>query len=379
MMETLAIRGARHVVTRPTDEDLVAKDGRIDRGPIKRGFRVLGRGLWVLPGLVDAHAHLVISPRMGPTAWIQAANADPDVLRRRVGRHLHDQRNGGVLLVRDAGAVSGVVCDALADLPVGLPYLQAAGRFICPPHRYPPGAAIEARGHAVLESAVGEAARGGGWIKMIADYPALDDPGGRPEVDWTADELRQAIEAARECGVRIAVHAMSRAAADLAVKVGADSLEHGWCATSDHLAHLAAAGGAWIPTVQAFETGLAQQRAARVRVDTFWDDAAESLRARVQEADLSGVTLLCGTDGWVAHGGVAREALALIAFGLSVPRAIHAVSIDGWRYLRGEEPLVPGAAADFLTFDHDPLEDPSVLLRPIHVVRGGQVVRSRRE
>jgi imidazolonepropionase-like amidohydrolase len=379
MMETLAVRDARHVVTPPTDEDLVAKDGWIDRGPIKRGFRVLGRGLWVLPGFVDAHAHLVISPRMGPTAWTQAANADPEVLRRRVRRHLRDQRNGGVLLVRDAGAVSGVVCDALTELPKGLPYLQAAGRFISPPHRYPPGAAIEVRGRAVLESAVGEAARGGGWIKMIADYPALDDPGGRPGVDWTEDEVRQAIEAARERGVRIAVHAMSRAAADLAVKAGADSLEHGWCITSDHLAQLAASGRAWVPTVQAFETGLARQRAVRHRVDGFWDEAAENLRARVREADLSGVTLLCGTDGWVAHGAVAREALALIAFGLSVPKAINAVSIDGWHYLRREEPLALGAAADFVTFDHDPLEDPSVLLRPTHVVRGGHVVHARPE
>jgi imidazolonepropionase-like amidohydrolase len=377
MMETLAIRGARHVVTPSTDEDLVARDGRISRGPIRRSFRVLGRGLWVLPGLVDAHAHLVISPRMGPTAWTQAAHADPEVLGRRVRRHLQDQRNGGVLLVRDAGAVSGVVCDALADLPAGYPYLQAAGRFIAPPHRYPPDTAIEVRGRAVLDSAEREAARGGGWIKMIADYPALDDPGGRPEVDWTVDEVSQAIEAARERGVRIAVHAMSKAAADLAVRVGADSVEHGWFMTSAHLAHLATAGRAWVPTVQAFETGLARQRAARVRVDAFWDEAAENLRARVQEADLSGVTLLCGTDGWVAHGGIAREALALIAFGLSVPKAIRAVSIDGWRYLRGEEPLALGAAADFLTFDHDPLEDPSVLLRPTHVVRGGKVVHGR--
>jgi imidazolonepropionase-like amidohydrolase len=377
MMETLAIRGVRHVVTLSTDENLVARNGRIDRGPIERGSRVLGRGLWVLPGLVDAHAHLVISPRMGTTAWTKAASTDPDILRRRVLRHLRDQRNGGVLLVRDAGAVSGVASDAVTNPPLGLPYLQAAGRFIAPPGRYPPGAAIEVRGRALLEAAVTEAARGGGWIKMIADYPALDDPGGRPEVEWTPDELRQAIEAARELGVRVAVHAMSRAAADLAVRVGADSVEHGWCMTSDHLAHLAASGRAWVPTVRAFETGLAKQRAMRQRMDGFWDEAAENLRTRVQEAELSGVTILCGTDGWVAHGGVAREGLALIAFGLSIPRAIQAVSVDGWRYLRREEPLALGAVADFLTFDHDPLDDPSVLLTPIHIVRGGRLVHER--
>jgi imidazolonepropionase-like amidohydrolase len=115
----------------------------------------------------------------------------------------------------------------------------------------------------------------------------------------------------------------------------------------------------------------------RQRMDGFWDEAAENLRTRVQEAELSGVTILCGTDGWVAHGGVAREGLALIAFGLSIPRAIQAVSVDGWRYLRREEPLALGAVADFLTFDHDPLDDPSVLLTPIHIVRGGRLVHER--
>ena len=57
----------------------------------------------------------------------------------------------------------------------GMPRLQAAGRFIAPAAMLPallPEAVPQER---LAELAVGELARGGRWVKVIADFPPVTD------------------------------------------------------------------------------------------------------------------------------------------------------------------------------------------------------------
>src|ERR1035441_167983 len=159
------IRNPHILFANQTGDDLFVIDGRIQYRRARNGMTPIGDGWFVLPGLVDAHAHLITSPSIGVRGYTEARQTDPAELTRRVLKHLEAQRDGGVLAVRDAGAPTGTVVEVMKTQDPALPHLQAAGRFIAPPGRYLPNVAHEVSGQKITRAANQEAARGGGWIQ----------------------------------------------------------------------------------------------------------------------------------------------------------------------------------------------------------------------
>jgi imidazolonepropionase-like amidohydrolase len=266
----------------------------------------------------------------------------------------------------------------MKNLDPTLPHLQAAGRFIAPPGRYLPNTAVEVEGEEIVRAATEEAARGGGWVKFIGDSSHRDHPGSEPDVGWTVDELRPAVEAARRLGARIAMHVTTPAAVELAIALDIDSIEHGSHLKPAHLAQMAQRGRAWTPTLAAFRIFLARIRSRELRIpEQSFAEAVDAIERQLPLAVQAGVTLLCGSDGAIDHGKIGLEVLAMIDAGLTPERAIRAATIDAWRFLGLGEPLAENSVADFVAYDSDPLADPSVLLNPRLVVRGGKIVAGK--
>ncbi len=120
-------------------------------------------GGFVLPGLVDAHAHPAVGP--GPAGL---AALDPSAARA----NLLAWAQTGITLVRDVGSRGGLTLE-LGSGP-GLPVVQAAGRFLAPPGRYFPDLLDAPVPEANLVSAAAaEIGRGARWVKVIADFPDL--------------------------------------------------------------------------------------------------------------------------------------------------------------------------------------------------------------
>jgi imidazolonepropionase-like amidohydrolase len=375
----LYLRNTRVLFAEQHNEDLFVVDGRVRYRPPQGGTAPTGEGWFVLPGLVDAHTHLVSSPSLGVRGYTEARQTDPDELVRRILLHLAAHRDGGVLAVRDAGAPTGIVVDMMKELDPALPHLQAAGCFIAPPGRYLPNTAREVSGPDILPVAAEESARGGGWIKFIADYQHRDHPEDDPDIGWTVDEVRPAIEAARRAGARIAMHVTTSEAAEMAIALDVDTVEHGCRLKPEHLQIMAKRGRAWTPTLAAFQLFLKRIRSGELRMaEASFAEAVESTERLLPQAVAAGVTLLCGSDAALDHGKIALEVLALIDAGLTPERAIRAATIDAWKFLRFGEPLVENSVADFVAYEHDPLADPGVLLSPRLVVRNGRVVAGRR-
>jgi imidazolonepropionase-like amidohydrolase len=374
----LLLRNARILFAAQRGDDLFVIDRRIRFQHPQRGIAPIGDGWFVLPGLVDAHAHLITSPSIGVAGYTRARETDPEELARRVIDHLLQQRDRGVLAVRDAGAPTGTVVEVMKTLDPDLPHLQAAGRFIAPPGRYMPNVAHEVAGEEIVRAAQEEAARGGGWIKFIGDSSHRDHPGTDPDVGWTVDELRPAVEAARRAGARIAMHVTTPAAVDLAIALDIDSIEHGSHLKPEHLRQMAQRGRAWTPTLAAFRIFLARIRSGELRMpEQSFAEAVDAIERQLPQAVEAGVTLLCGSDAALDHGKIGLEVLALIGAGVSPERAIRAATVDSWRYLGLGEPLAENSIADFVAYDSDPLSDPEVLLNPCLVVRNGRVVAGR--
>jgi imidazolonepropionase-like amidohydrolase len=331
--------------------------GYLVREPLPEAERLPGR--YVVPGLVDAHAH----PAVGLEAGMPVALGGAEALNV-----LAAWAACGVGLVRDTGSPGGSVLHL--DLVPGMPRLQAAGRFLAPAGRYYPALLPEgAPQQRLAELAVGELARGGQWVKVIADFPAVADgtPSGPPGLTYSGEAIEAMVTAVHAAGGRVAAHVTTDFVSDL-VRAGVDSIEHGTAIDESALRLMARTGAAWTPTLCAV-LGLpdtapeaARQRAAEYR---------QRLHELLPLAHRLGVPILAGTD---TAGTIAREVALLAEHGLDPSAALQAATTTGYRFL-GEPFDQAGQPATLVTYQDDPRDDLAVLSSPRAIIIGGVRVR----
>jgi len=309
-------------------------------------------GSFVLPGLVDAHAHPALAA--GPSG--------PRTLAKDAARaNLRDWAMEGVTLIRDVGSPGGLTLELQAE--PGMPALQAAGRFLAPAGRYYPDLLVTPVSEDDLVSAaVGEIARGATWVKVIADFPDLTGgTGARPNYGY--DAIAALTDAVHAAGGRVAAHSTTGFAGQL-VAAGVDSIEHGTGLDEDAVKAMADSGVAWTPTLTATIGSLDTELppASRTALSEIRDRLAFLLPLAVS----LGVPVLAGTD---VVGSLPKEVALLTGLGLSPSQALAAASTWPRQYI--------GAAgrADVVTYHHDPRDDPDQLTSPAAVVVGGTRLR----
>ena len=320
---------------------------------------------WVLPGLADVHNHLSLASPAGD-------HEDPAI---RVRASASVELAVGVLAIREPGSPDDA--SMLLAGEAGWPRVVTAGRFLSPPGGYFPGLAREVTAAGLAGAAVEEAARSGGWAKIIGDF--LGGAGGFVP-NWPADALAAAVAQVHAAGGRVAVHAVCPAAVDAAVDAGVDSVEHGWAVTDAHFAAMRARNIAWVPTLMPGGSQAACEFAAAMGFSTdtreWMRNALDAQPATVARAHAAGVTVLAGTDaGQGPHGVIVDQITMLADAGLPVTAAIGAASWTARRWLR-MACLEPGAPADLVLYGADPRSDLEVLRRPALIVMDGQVIGS---
>jgi imidazolonepropionase-like amidohydrolase len=308
-------------------------------------------GGFILPGLVDAHAH----PALG------AGPSGPQALTREAARaNLLDWALTGVTLVRDTGSPGGLSLEL--DREPGMPALEAAGRFLAPAGRYFPDLLVTPVAEDELVSAaLHEIGRGATWVKLIADFPDLA-AGAGPDQTYGLATVTALADAVHGAGGRVAAHTTTSLAGQL-VAAGVDSIEHGTALDEDAIRAMAEHGTAWTPTLGATLYLGEQPPPDR-------EEAVAELRDRLAYllplAVRLGVPVLAGTD---VKGSLPGEVALLASLGLTAPEALAAAST--WpRHFIGA-----GARADIVTYHHDPRDDPDQLARPAAVVVGGTRLR----
>jgi imidazolonepropionase-like amidohydrolase len=325
--------------------------------PVPGAERLPGR--YVVPGLVDAHAHPSVRSEAGWPVALSGSEA-LDVLAAWAA--------SGVCLVRDTGSPGGSVLQL--DLVPGMPRLQAAGRFLAPEGRYFPALLPEGVPEQRLtELALAELARGGRWVKVIADFPPVADgkPAGPPGLTYSGEAIAAMVAAVHAAGGRVAAHVTTDFVSEL-VRAGVDSVEHGTAIDESVLRSMARSGAAWTPTLGAV-LGLPEtaSEAARQRVAGYRERLPELLRL----AHRLGVPILAGTD---TVGTLAREVALLAEHGLEPSAALEAATTTGYRFL-GEPFDQAGRATTLVTYQDDPRDDLAVLSSPRAVIIDGVRVR----
>jgi imidazolonepropionase-like amidohydrolase len=273
-----------------------------------------------------------------------------------------------VCLVRDAGSPGGLVLQL--DLIPGMPRLQAAGRFLAPAGRYFPALLPEeAPQQRLTELALGELARGGRWVKVIADFPSVVDgmPSGTARPTYTSEAIEAMVTAVHAAGGRVAAHVTTDSVSQL-VRAGVDSIEHGTAIDESALRLMAQTGAAWTPTLCAV---LGVPGTAPEAVRRRAADYQQRLHELLPLADRLGAPVPAGTD---TAGTIAREVALLAEHGLNPAAALAVATTTGYRFL-GEPFDRPGQPTTLVTYHNDPHEDLATLSTPIAIIIDGVRVR----
>jgi len=358
-VESLHLRGT--VLPGGGVSDVFVVDGRITFTPADGATTVLDGG-YLVPGLVDAHAHLSLSSPAGGGA--------PAAERVRASARV--QLHAGVLAVREPGSPDHA--SRQIGPAIGLPWTVTGGRFLAAPGRYFPGLAREVTPDGLPHAAAEEVAASGAWCKVIADFLG---PGGVVTPTFPADALAEAARLVHGAGGKITAHATCPEVVDAVLAAGFDAVEHGTLMRPDQVDALVASGAALVPTLLIGD-GILDAVRRFGGDDATVDEMRRALAAQgdvVRAATERGVTVLAGTDaGMGPHGQVATEIGMLLKAGLSPGAALGAGSWDGRRYL-GLPGIEEGAPADIVGYRDDPREDVEELRRPAVIVLGGRRIR----
>jgi len=341
------------------ERDAWIVDGRLTFEPVS-GAESLATGGWVLPGFVDAHCHIGVTPE----GW---AEEDEQVEQAVL------DRDAGALLLRDAGApVDNTGVQRRPDLPK----LVRAGRHIARPRRYIRNLGVEVEPEDLVAEVERQARRGDGWIKLAADW--IDRSAGELLPVWPDDVLAAAIGRAHELGVRVAAHTFSEQALPGLVAAGIDSIEHGTGITADLLDEIARRRIAVVPTLINVDTFPAIADSAQAKFPAYaahMRSLFASSRQRIRDAFEAGVPVYTGTDagGSLPHGLIREEVAALVQAGIPQAEVIAQASWRAREWL-GFAGLTEGAPADLVVYDADPRVELATVYAPRRIVLDGAVV-----
>lgn len=348
-------------------------------------------GATLLPGLIDAHSHVLLHP-YNETSWDDQVLRESLALRvARATNHLRATLMAGFTTLRDLGTEGAGYADvglrqAVEQQIIPGPRLIVTTRAIVARGSYgPKGFAVDWEVPQGAEEADGieslthivrdQIGHGADWIKVYADYRW--GPHGETRPTFSVEELTAVVEAAKSSGRPVVAHASSAEAMRRATMAGVETIEHGDDGTTEVYRLMAERGVALCPTVAAGDA-VSQYRGWRNGADAEPPRLREK-RLSVQAAVAAGVTLCNGSDvGVFAHGDNARELEILVDYGLTPLAALKAATSVTAKVLHMDEQIGairPGLLADIIAVDGDPLASIAAIRRVRFVMKGGAPVR----
>ncbi len=382
-----------------SDQTIVIEDGKIvSVGPSAEAKAPAGAvvidlsNATVLPGLIDAHTHLTSDPKFGYERL--GVSIPREALTGAKNARITLQ--AGFTTVRNVGA-AGYTDVALRDainagdvpgprLLVSGPALSITGGH-CDnnllPFEYHATSDGVADGIAAVQHKVRENIKYGSDLIKICATGGVLSKGDDPQASqYTLEEMKAIVADAHRLGRKVAAHAHGAQGILWASQAGVDSIEHGSYIDDAGIAEMKKNGTYLVPTLYLGDWFL--ENAEKNHVPDFLLIKARAVmpaaRQNIAHAFASGVKVAFGTDAAVyPHGLNAHEFAVMVKLGLSPLQAIQAATVNaadllGWSGKVGS--LEPGAWADIVAVDGDPLKDVTTLERVKFVMKGGEVVRN---
>lgn len=385
-----------------SDARILIEDGRIhDVGPQEDvpepgdAERIDHSGEFVMPGLVDAHVHLVGTRKMDP--FSRVTELDREALR--AARATVDCRkllDAGVTTIRDMSSrIALGVRDAIEEGEIAGPRVHTSGVGISQtaghsdmhflPHQWieqQDPSPVADGADACRRSARKRIREGVDCIKIMATGGVLSEKDHPQHSHFTDAELQAFVEEAHRVDIPVAAHAQATAGIKDALRNGVDTIEHGIYLDDEAIEMFLERDAVLVPTLSIMqrictegeEHGIPPwgiQKAHDAREAHF-----ESTRL-AYEAD---VTIAAGTDfigpELVPHGENAMELeLYVEEVGMQPIEALHTATGAAAEALADDDigTVTPGGHADLVALSDDPSADISALRSSIEAVYKGGV------
>ena len=356
------------------------------------------RGYTLMPGLMDMHVHfgqeyLSKSERPGKvereTAAIMAT------------QHAYKTLKAGFTTVRqvgDSGMVAISLRDAINAGHVIGPRIFTSGKSIATTgghadptnglasgdYIYPTAEDGVINGPYDAYAAVRQRYKDGAdGIKLTVTGGVLSVAKSGDNPQFTAEEVASVVNAAKDYGMWVAVHAHGAEGMKRAVIAGVNSVEHGTFMTEEVMDLMIKNGTYYVPTISAGEFV-----AEKAKIDNYFPDIVRPKAASVgpqiaatfAKAYKRGVKIAFGTDAGVqAHGTNWREFVYMSENGMPAIETIKAATIETAKLLSIDMThgsITVGKVADLVAVKGNPLNDMNLMQNISFVMKGGENVFS---
>ena len=357
------------------------------------------RGMTVMPGLIDAHVH------------VNAATADlgaleewsPAYVTAHAARILRGMLERGFTTVRDvAGADHGIAAAVAEGLLPGPRVVfggkalsqtgghgdaRGPGRSVLDQHPCCPSLTVVADGVAEVRRAAREQLRrGAAHVKVMLSGGVASPTDRVDSTGYSMEELRAAVEEAEAANRYVTGHAYTARAVNRGLEAGVRCIEHGNLMDASSVALFQRTGAFYVPTLATYaalaEEGRDHGLPADQHAKVF--DVLDAGLGALELAHRAGLPIAYGTD---LLGGMHRRQLTELTLRAGVQPAadvLRSATTVPARLLGldGRVGVVaPGALADLLVVDGNPLDRLAVLTDPDRhlrlVMKAGTVYRDR--
>ena len=351
----------------------------------------------VLPGLIDSHTHIFLQgedPAEGGydvnilkyPASLRAARATVAV-RRALEQ--------GFTALRDVETEGGGYGDvgikeAIEGGYIPGPRLFVATRAISTTGGYPlEGYAPELtmpKGVQIIDGPVEarKAAReqldnGADWIKVYMTHRSWVGKNGElaAQPTLTLEELKAIVDETHGWGKKVACHAYTGIGLQRALDGGCDSIEHGLEISDAQIAQMVKQGTWYCPTIAVYYTDWGPPDTPAGQRDRLRASVHEESFKKAMKA---GVKIVFGTDigGIPWTEPIAQEFPRMVDLGMAPMDAIHSATSRAAEMLdrTGQIGVIaPGAYADVIAVQGDPLKDIKELGSVRFVMKDGKVFK----
>jgi imidazolonepropionase-like amidohydrolase len=344
-------------------------------------------GRAVMPGLIDAHVHVnAVTADLGALeTW------SPAYVTARAAGVLRGMLDRGFTTVRDvAGADFGIAAAVAEGLFPGPRVIfggkalsqtgghgdpRGPGRTALDQHPCCPTLTVVADGVAEVRRAAREQLRRGAHHVKVMLSGGIASPTDRIDsAQYSMEELRAVVEEARAANRYVTGHAYTAAAVNRGLEAGVGCIEHGNLMDASSVALFKSTGAFYVPTLATYAAlaaeGLDHGFPADQHAKVY--EVLDAGKAALELAHRAGLPIVYGTD---LLGGMHRRQLTELTLRAEVQPAadiLRSATTVAARLLglEGRVGVVaPGALADLLVVDGNPLERLELLTDPARNLR----------
>lgn len=340
------------------------------------------RGMTLMPGLIDAHVHVtaVTADLAAMAEWSSA------YVTARATHVLVGMLRRGFTTVRDVGGADYGLAQAIEEGYLEGPRLIFGGKALSQtgghgdirgPGRQAydfcyccPGLGVICDGvDEVRRATREEIRRGAHHIKLMLSGGVASPTDRVDSVQFSREEIRAAVEEAGAANLYVAGHAYTSRAINRGLECGVRSIEHGNLMDESSLPLFQERGAFYVPTLATYSALASRGREFGLPEHSYrkvFDVLDAGLHA-LELAQRAQIPIVYGTD---LLGGMHEEQLNEFTLRRQVqPPAdiLRSATTVAARLLRLEGQVgvvAPGAYADLLVVDGDPLQDIAVLTDP---------------